>query len=136
MELTKTNHRKHQHRATILTITLLFISFILLGMPGAVTSVGWPEIRDEFNLRQDSIGWLLMASTIGHLISGLFNGRVMANLGNGRTMSLSIVVFSAGLFGFWLAPSWPMMVLFGLIVGWGAGTLDATANTIAAARYN
>ena len=118
------------------TITLLFVSFILLGMPGAVTSVGWPEIRDEFNLRQDSIGWLLIACTVGHLISGAFNGRLMAWLGNGPTMLLSITVYSGGLFGFWLATSWPMMVLFGLIGGWGSGTLDATGNTIAAARYN
>ena len=105
-------------------------------MPSAVTSIGWPEIRNEFNLRQDSIGWLLLASTLGHLVSGAFNGWLMSWLGNGRTMLLSFIVYSIGLLGFWLAPSWPVMVLFGLIGGWGAGTLDATVNTIVAARYD
>ncbi|MEM7332347.1 MAG: MFS transporter, partial [Chloroflexota bacterium] len=40
------------------------------------------------------------------------------------------------LYGYWLAPSWLFLVVMGLVGGWAAGTIDATGNTIVAARYN
>ena len=128
--------KKEYTSDAIIAIVILFLAFVLLAMPGAITHVGWPSIRDEFGLRQDSIGWLLMAGTIGHLISGVFNGRLIHYVGSSRLISISIGVYALSLFGYWLTPSWPLMVLLGLIGGWAGGTLDATGNTIVAARFN
>ena len=105
-------------------------------MPGAITGVGWPAIRDEFGLRQDSIGLLLIMGTIGHLISGAFNGRLMYRFGSKNLLMASLLAYSLCLYGYWLTPSWGMMVVLGLVGGWAAGTIDATANTVVAARYN
>lgn len=127
---------KKYSSGAIIVIAFLFVAFILLGMPGAITGVGWPDMRDEFGLRQDSIGMLLLAGTIGHLISGAFNGRLMYLLGGGRLILLSLIVFSFSFFGYWLTPSWLMLNGFALISGWALGTLDATGNTITAARFD
>ncbi|MFK7800456.1 MAG: sugar MFS transporter [Anaerolineae bacterium] len=127
---------KKNNSSAIIVIVILFSAFVLLAMPGAITSVGWPSIRDEFGLRQDSIGLLLIMSTIGHLISGAFNGRLMYLFGGGRALLLSLGVYALVLFGYWLTPSWILMVVLGLVGGWAAGTIDATGNTIVAARYN
>ncbi|MFT5195401.1 MAG: fucose permease [Candidatus Promineifilaceae bacterium] len=130
------NESKKYSSTAIITISFLFLSFILLGMPGAITHVGWPAIRTEFGLRQDSIGLLLLMSTVGHLISGAFNGRLMYLLGGSRLLLLSLGIYSLSLFGYWLTPSWEFMVLLALIGGWSGGTLDATGNTIVAARFD
>ncbi|MCB0037496.1 MAG: MFS transporter, partial [Anaerolineales bacterium] len=122
-------------RAT-LTIAVLFTAFIFLAMPGAIIGVGWPAIRDEFGLRQDSIGLLLIMGTIGHLISGAFNGRLMYRFGGKNLLRAAMVIFGLSLYGYWLTPSWIFLVIMGLLGGWAAGTVDATANTIVAARYN
>lgn len=127
---------KKNNATAILVIVILFSSFVLLAMPGAITSVGWPAIRDEFGLRQDSIGWLLIMSTVGHLISGASNGRLMYLFGGGRALLLALGVYALTLFGYWLTPSWSLLVALGLIGGWASGTIDATGNTIVAARYD
>ena len=121
---------------TTWTIILLFISFILLAMPGAIPGVAWPAMRDEFGLRQDSIGLLLIMGTVGHLVSGAFNGRLMYRLGTKNLLLIAYVSFGLSLYGYWLAPSWFFLVFMGLFGGWAAGTIDATANTVVAARYN
>ncbi|MEM7798741.1 MAG: MFS transporter [Chloroflexota bacterium] len=125
-----------QRTNRLFTISILFASFVLLAMPGAITGVGWPAIRDEFGLRQDSIGLLLIMGTVGHLISGAFNGRLMYRFGSRNLLLLAILAFSLSLFGYWLTPSWSVMVMLGLVGGWAAGTIDATGNTIVAARYD
>lgn len=127
--------KQSSSRAT-LTIAVLFTAFIFLAMPGAIIGVGWPAIRDEFGLRQDSIGLLLIMGTIGHLASGAFNGRLMYRFGGKNLLRAAMVIFGLSLYGYWLAPSWIFLVIMGLIGGWAAGTVDATANTIVAARYN
>ncbi len=127
---------KKYSSSALLVIAFLFVSIMMFGMPGAITSVGWPDMRDEFGLRQDSIGWMLMAGTIGHLISGAFNGRLMYRFGGGRLMLFALIIFSLSLFGYWLTPSWALLVALALIGGWAAGTVDATGNTITAARFD
>lgn len=127
--------KKRPSQAT-LTIAILFIAFILLAMPGAIPGVGWPAIRDEFGLRQDSIGLLLIMGTIGHLISGAFNGRLMYRFGAKNLLLATLLIFGLSLYGYWLAPSWLFLVTMGLVGGWAAGTIDATANTVVAARYD
>ena len=127
--------KKYDSKA-ILAISFLFLSFVLLAMPGGITQVGWPEIRTEFGLRQDSIGLLLMMSTVGHLISGAFNGRLMYLLGGGRLMLVALGAYALMLFGYWLTPSWGLMVALALVGGWASGGIDATGNTIVAARFD
>ena len=122
--------------SAILVIVFLFTAIMMFGLSTAIIGVGWPDMRDEFGLRQDSIGWLLMAGTVGHLISGAFNGRLMYRFGGGRLLLISIIVFSISLFGYWLTPTWPALIAFALIGGWAGGVLDATGNTITAARFD
>lgn len=127
--------KKYSSRA-IFTISILFAAFMLLAMPMAITQVSWPAMRDEFGLRQDSIGLLLIMGTIGHIVSGIFNGRMMYRLGAKNLLLLSVLIYGISLFGYWLTPSWYLLVTFGLVAGWAAGVIDATGNTVAAARYD
>ena len=127
---------KPYSRQVKITIAMFFIAFIFLAIPSAVTSVGWPAIRDEFGLRQDAIGPLLIMGTIGHLISGAFNGRLMYLLGARKLLLAAILTFAISLFGYGFAPVWAVMLGMGLVGGWAAGTIDATVNTIVAARFN
>lgn len=128
--------KKKYSQKAILAISFLFLSFVVLAMPGGITQVGWPEIRTEFGLRQDSIGLLLMMSTIGHLISGAFNGRLMYLLGGSRLLVVALGIYALALFGYWLTPSWSILVALALVGGWASGAIDATGNTIVAARFD
>lgn len=120
----------------LFTVIVLFAAFVLLAMPSAIPGVGWPAIRDEFGLRQDSIGLLLVMGTLGHIVSAAFNGRLMYLFGAKKLLRAAMVIFGLSLYGYALTPSWGLLVICGLVGGWAAGTIDATGNTVVAARYN
>ena len=127
--------KKYSSQA-IMMIAILFTAFILIAMPHAITGVGWPDIRDEFGLRQDSISLLLIMGTLGHLLSGVSNGRLLYLFGAKNLLLAATLIFGLSLYGYWLTPSWLIMVSLALVGGWAAGAIDATGNTIAAARYD
>jgi fucose permease len=116
-------------------VGLSYISFVVLGLPGAILGVAWPSIRETFSLSLDAVGILLTASTIGYLVSSFFSGRVISRLGTGLTLSLSSLVAGVGLLGYGFAPSWWFMILIGLGGGLGTGTIDAGLNLYFARVY-
>jgi fucose permease len=119
-----------------LIVGIAFFSFVVLGMPGALLNVAWhPSIRETFGLPLDAVGVLFLASTLGYTVAGSSSGRLMAHLGAGWMLILSAIVSAGGLLGFALAPTWAVLVLFGLVAGTGSGILDGGMNIYFAANY-
>jgi fucose permease len=98
--------------------------------------VAWPSIRATFSLQLDAMGALLIASTTGYLTSSFLSGRVIARLGVGGLLAASCAATALGLLGYTLVPAWGMMVALGLLVGLGAGAIDAGINTYVAANFS
>lgn len=116
-------------------IVLSFIAFIALGMPDGLLGVGWPSIRAGFSLDLDALGPLLIAATAGYLTSSFFNGKFIAWLGVGGVLTASCAITGLALIGYTLVPSWWMMVALGVVVGLGAGAVDAGLNTYVASHF-
>jgi fucose permease len=116
-------------------IILAYIAFISLGMPDGLFGVAWPSIRENFDLRLDSIGGLLFAATTGYMTSSFFSGKIIARLGVGGTLAMSCALTASALLGYTLVPSWWMMVGLGVASGLGAGAIDAGLNTYVASHF-
>jgi fucose permease len=117
-------------------LLLAYIAFISLGMPDGLLGVAWPSIRHDFSLPLDFLGIQLFASTAGYLTSSFFSGRVMARLGVGRLLALSCLMTGASLLGYTLAPVYGMIVALAVVVGLGAGAIDAGINTYIASEHS
>ncbi len=117
-------------------IIFCFISFIGLGWPSSLLGLAWPSIRSTFDLSQDAIGFVLIASTIGYMTSSFFSGRLMLRLGTARAFLIGAVVLSAGLFAESIAPLWPLLIGASLIYGLGGGLIDAGMNNYVSSYYN
>jgi MFS family permease len=116
-------------------IVLAFIAFISLGLPDGLLGVAWPSIRDGFALSLDSLGVLLFAVTAGYLVSSFSSGGLIGRMGVGGLLAVSCALTGASLIGYTLAPSWWMLVAFGVTAGLGAGAIDAGLNTYVAANF-
>jgi fucose permease len=55
-------------------VILAYIAFIALGMPDGLGGVAWPSIRSGFSVPLDSLGFLIIASTIGYVSSSFLSG--------------------------------------------------------------
>ncbi len=118
-------------------VLLTYIAFIALGMPDSLMGVGWPTMRNSanFNVPLDSLGMLMVTSTIGYLTASFMSGYLLRKMGVGGVLAASCALTGITLFSYTLVPTWWMMVLLGVFGGLGAGAIDAGLNTYAAANF-
>ena len=121
---------------SLLLLILCFAGFVALGLPDAVIGVAWPAIRADFDLPIDAVGPLFIAATTGSVIASSCSGVILARMGIGTLLGLSCLITAIALFGYTIAPAWPVMVALGLLTGFGAGAIDAAINTHAAVQYS
>lgn len=124
-----------QRRDDRLVVIIAYLSFIVLGMPGALLGIATPYISDTFTIPLEAIGTLLLTVTIGYVVASAVCGRFIVRLGAANLFISGIALSVIGLLGYVVAPVWLMMVAAGLLVGFGAGVLDAGLNIYFAAHF-
>lgn len=117
-------------------VILAFVAFIGLGMPDGLLGVAWPSIRSGFSVPLDALGMFLTALVIGYMTSSFFSGPIVTRLGVGKVLAISCGLTGIALFGYTFVPAWWMMVLLGVVAGFGAGAIDAGLNTYVAAHFS
>lgn len=117
-------------------VILSFIAFVALGMPDGLLGVAWPSIRSGFSIPLDALGMFLTALVIGYMTSSFFSGPIVTRVGVGKVLAISCTLTGIALFGYTFVPVWWMMVLLGVVAGFGAGAIDAGLNTYVAAHFS
>lgn len=127
---------KSSSRHPILLLALTFVGFIALGLPDALIGVAWPAMRSDFELPLSALGPLYIATTTGYVIASSATGALLARTGIALLLALSCAITGIALLGYTLAPSWTVIVVLGVLTGFGGGAIDAAINTHAAVQYS
>ncbi len=123
-------------RPSLLLVSLTYAGFFSLGLPDGLLGVAWPSMRASFGLQLNALGSLLMLFTTGYLLSSLLCGWLLTRINIGVLLSFSCLATSVSLFGYAIAPSWWILIAFGLLSGLGAGAIDTGLNTYIANFHN
>ena len=91
-------------------------------------------LRPVFSQSLGAVGVLIAALMLGGLASSLTSGPILARLRTSSYCALGSLLALTGLLGY-LSASWPLVVASTLILGVGAGMLNAGLNTFVAAHY-
>ena len=126
---------KIAHYPKISLVFLAYIAFIALGMPDGLLGVAWPSIRASFSVPLDAVGLLFPVSVAGYLTSSFLSGPLIGRWGVGKVLTASCVMTGVALVGNTLVPTWWMMVMLGILAGFGAGAIDAGLNSYVAAHF-
>jgi fucose permease len=110
------------------TIVVAFLTFIGLGLSAGLLGVAWPYMQDEFDLALDTVTVLLLVHTIAYTLASFIIGRIMVRLGSGMTLVGGILILALCMFAIATAATWLLVVVFGLIAGFGSGIIDAGLN--------
>lgn len=110
------------------TILLAFLTFVGLGLSAGLLGVAWPYMQEEFNLALDTVTVLLLVQTIAYTLASFIIGRIMARLGSGVTLVGGTLILALCMFAIASSSTWLLVVLFGLIGGFGSGIMDAGLN--------
>jgi fucose permease len=119
-----------------LLLSLAFVAFVSLGLPDGLLGVAWPSMRRSFDLPLDALGSLLVSTTLGYVSASFLSGAILRRIRLGSLLALSCAATAGALIVYSVAPSWTMVVAFGVVTGLGAGAIDSALNTFAAHNYS
>lgn len=117
-------------------LAIAFLGFISLGLPDTISGIAWPSVRHEFSLSQRGFGLIFISMGCGYCTSSFLGGRLMQFWGVGSLLVLSSLCVATGMFGFAIAPSWPVFLLFSVIWGVGSGGIDSALNSYASRHFS
>jgi fucose permease len=118
-----------------LVAPLAALAFVSLGLPDGLLGVAWPSMRVFFGVDLQALGGLLVATTAGYVASSFSSGRLLRQVNLGTVLAASCLLTASGLLGYAAASRWPIVLALGIVLGVGAGAIDAALNTYVATHH-
>lgn len=119
----------------LLLLSVIYISFISLGLPDSILGAAWPVMAGEFSAPLSYAGIISMIICFGTVISSLMSDRMTRKLGTGLVTAISVLLTAAALLGFSLSRNFIVLCFLAIPYGLGAGAVDAALNNYVALHY-
>ena len=120
--------------STILLV-IIYLSFISLGLPDSLLGSAWPSMYSGLYIPLHYAGYVSMIVAGGTVISSFFSERIIRRLGTGVVTALSVFMTAAALLGISFSSAFPLLCLWAVPLGLGAGSVDAALNNYVALHY-
>lgn len=119
----------------MLLLIVIYISFISLGLPDSLFGVSWPVLHEEFAIAESFAS--LYTVIIGVCTGGVsfVAGKVIRKFGTGKVTFFSTLLTAIGLVGISFSPNIVVMMIFSIILGYGAGAIDTGLNSYVSLHY-
>lgn len=116
-------------------LAVIYLVFISLGLPDSLLGSGWPVMQKAFAVPSSYAGYISMTIAFMTIISALLSPRLIRKYQTKYIVVFSIFLTVLGLLGFSVAGSYPMLFVFAIPYGLGAGAIDASINYYVASNY-
>ncbi len=117
-------------------LIIIYVAFISLGLPDSILGSVWPQMYQDLGVNLGAAGSISAIVTCGTVISSLFSGRLIHRLGTGKVTAISVAMTAAALLGFSFAAKYWVLCAFAVLLGLGAGSVDAALNNFVALHYS
>lgn len=119
-----------------LLLTIIYLSFISLGLPDGLLGASWPSMYPELQLPVSYAGILSMIICLGTVVSSLFCSQLTYRWGTGKITAISVGMTAVALLGFSISNTFWLLCLWSIPYGLGAGSVDAALNNYVAIHYS
>ena len=116
-------------------LIIIYFAFISLGLPDGLLGSSWTVMHLDLNSSISNAGIFSMAVSALTITSSLFCGKLTAKFGTGKLCTFSVLLTALGLFGISTATSFPIMMIYSIPLGLGAGAVDSSLNNFVALHY-
>ncbi len=119
----------------LLILAVIYIVFISLGLPDSLFGVAWPVVHNEFGVSESfaSVYSIIISICTGGV--SFVSGRLIRKFGTSKVTLVSILLTAFGLIGISFSPNIAVMMLFSVIMGYGAGAIDTGLNNFVSLHY-
>ncbi|HET8683682.1 MAG TPA: MFS transporter [Micromonosporaceae bacterium] len=109
-------------------LALAFAGFVLIGLGAGASGVLLPAQIAHYRLDKPVIGLLFFAFSAGYVLAGAVNGWLLRRAGTRTELLLGTAAFGAAALACALPPAYPGLLGLTLLLGFGAGIIDAGLN--------
>lgn len=119
----------------MMLLLVIYIVFISLGLPDSLFGVAWPVVHGEFGQPESLAS--VYSIIIGVCTGGVsfLSGRLIRRFGTGKVTLYSTLLTVVGMIGISFAPDIWVMMLFSIVLGYGAGAIDTGLNSYVSLHY-
>lgn len=117
-------------------LAVIYIVFVSLGLPDSLFGASWPVVHIDFNIPESFAS--LYGVIIGICTGGVsfLAGKLIRKFGTGKVTFFSTLLTALGLVGMSFSPNIVVMMLFAIIMGYGAGAIDTGLNNYVSLHYH
>ncbi|WP_297961322.1 sugar MFS transporter [uncultured Ruminococcus sp.] len=115
-----------------LLLAVIYLAFVSLGLPDSLLGSGWPAMQSDFGVPSSYAGYVSMSISFMTIISALMAPTIIKKVRTQWIVVFSVFLTVVGLIGFSCASSYPMLFLFVIPYGFGAGSVDSALNNYVA----
>ena len=117
-------------------LVIVYIAFISLGVPDSLIGSAWPAIYPDMNMPVEAISGITLLISGSTVLSGFISTGVLNRFGTAKVTAISTAMTAVALIGFSFAPNYWVMLPLAIILGLGAGAIDAGLNNFVALHFS
>ncbi len=116
-------------------LIVIYIVFVSLGLPDSLFGVSWPVVHTDFGINENFASFYSIITAICTGGVSFIAGRLLRRFGTAKVTFFSTLLTSIALFGISLSPNIVFMMIFSVILGYGAGAIDTGLNNFISLHY-
>lgn len=121
---------------TLLLLGIIYIAFIGLGIPDSLIGSAWPAIYPELGVPVDAVSGITLLVSGCTVLSSIFSSSFLNRFGTAKVTLVSTAMTAAALLAFSFVPHYLWMLPIAVVLGLGAGAIDAGLNNYIALHYS
>jgi fucose permease len=109
-------------------VVLAFSGLMLLGVASGASGVLIPSQMSDYHVDKVTIGLMFFSFSAGYLATAIGNGALVTRLGVRAQLTIGSAVYVGSVLAIGVRPSFPLLIVFLLVMGAGSGVLDSGFN--------
>ena len=109
-------------------LVVIYVVFISLGLPDSMFGAAWPVVHTEFNIPESFASFYGIITGVCSGGVSFLSGVVIRKFGTPKVTFVSILLTALGLLGISFSPNIIVMMIFTVIMSYGAGAIDTGLN--------
>ncbi len=116
-------------------LLVIYIVFVSLGLPDSLFGVAWPVVHNEFGIAESFASAYSIITGICTGGVSFVAGKMIRKFGTGKVTLFSTLLTVIALVGMSFSPNIVVMMIFSVILGYGAGAIDTGLNNFVSLHY-
>lgn len=116
-------------------LIVIYIVFVSLGLPDSLFGAAWPVTHKDFGISESFASYYGIITGICTGGVSFIAGKMLRKFGTAKVTLVSTFMTAAALLGMSFSPNIVVMMLFAVILGYGAGAIDTGLNNFVSLHY-